>query len=316
MSPLYFLPFLLLIFLQIFGIKNPTDKQIRELILRNPHLVDTYFANRTEKFVKHWLYGHLNASWHWYRFEYASRGSIHCHGLAKLKDDPGLVDLTAIALKGFIAKKKLLSNKGELLDDNKISLNSLIEDGEITEKEVRSYVDKLVTAINPISSDDYWLKPKTHPCKLLFSDISDYDSDYVDLVNSIQKHSCNSAYCLRMVNNEKQCRFNFPHDCCEKSYLQFTKVHTKDNSTRFKADVVHARNDPRVNRHQRVQLQGWRANADISAVIDYHSCVQYLTKYASKPEKLSSVALDAFSHVAKNFSETSFDSASVIKKNL
>lgn len=54
-----------------------------------------------ENFVKHWLYEALGAEWHWYRFEYAvMRGSIHCHGVAKLKSDPGLCKLTKKALEG------------------------------------------------------------------------------------------------------------------------------------------------------------------------------------------------------------------------
>ena len=41
-----------------------------------------------QEFVKHRLNGVLDAEWHWYRFEYQDRGSIHCHGCAKLKNDP------------------------------------------------------------------------------------------------------------------------------------------------------------------------------------------------------------------------------------
>ena len=47
----------------------------------------------------------------WYRFEYQARGSIHCHGIAKLNNDPGLCDLTKIALKGFLARKYKDENK-------------------------------------------------------------------------------------------------------------------------------------------------------------------------------------------------------------
>lgn len=38
-------------------------------------------------------------------FEYQGRGSIHCHGTAKPKKDPGLCQLTKTALKGFLAQK-------------------------------------------------------------------------------------------------------------------------------------------------------------------------------------------------------------------
>ena len=37
-----------------------------------------------------------------FSYEFQAGGSIHCHGTAKLKSDPGLCSLTQIALKGFI----------------------------------------------------------------------------------------------------------------------------------------------------------------------------------------------------------------------
>ena len=58
-----------------------------------------------EQFAKHWLYDCLGAQWHRYRYEYQARESIHCYGIAKLKSDPGLGDLTDKALKGFLAEK-------------------------------------------------------------------------------------------------------------------------------------------------------------------------------------------------------------------
>ena len=54
------------------------------------------------------------------------------------------------------------------------------------------------------------------------------------------------------------------------------------------------RNDCRLNKHQRLQIQGWRENCDIQLILDYHTCLQYLTKYASKGEQISTVVKDAF----------------------
>ena len=130
---------------------------------------------------------------------------------------------------------------------------------------------------------------------------SEWDDDYVSLLNTVQRHSkCNSACCLRQKPDDKQsCRFYFPINKCDSTHLEFERVHTKDGTQRYKAKVVTARNDTRLNRHQRLQLQGWRANCDISIIIDYHSCIEYLTKYASKSEKISSVVRDSFVSVIK-----------------
>lgn len=60
-----------------------SDSQRRENVVNNPHLLDCFFTERTEQFVKHWLKNTLGATWHWFRYEYAvQRGSIHCHGIA------------------------------------------------------------------------------------------------------------------------------------------------------------------------------------------------------------------------------------------
>ena len=64
-------------------------------VINNPHITDWFFTQRLEHFIKQYgLYNSLDAEWHWYRFEYQARGSIHCHGVAKLKNDPGLCKLS------------------------------------------------------------------------------------------------------------------------------------------------------------------------------------------------------------------------------
>ena len=109
------------------------------------------------------------------------------------------------------------------------------------------------------------------------------ERDYVDLLNSVQRHTtCSSKYCLR--KNDKsalECRFHFPFDSCSDTTLQFKPINTKSGETKYKATVVTKRNDSRLNHHQPLQLQGWRANCDIQIVIDYYACVEYLVKYTS-----------------------------------
>ena len=80
---------------------STTSEERPQNVINNPHIVDWFFTQRVESFIKYWLYDTLDAKWHWYRFEYQGRGSIHCHGTAKLKNDPGLSQLTKTALKFF-----------------------------------------------------------------------------------------------------------------------------------------------------------------------------------------------------------------------
>ena len=64
-------------------------------ILKNPHLADWYFSERLAIFFKHFFRETLDLEWFWYRFEWQSRTAIHVHGIIKLKNDPGIVDLVA-----------------------------------------------------------------------------------------------------------------------------------------------------------------------------------------------------------------------------
>lgn len=59
-------------------------------------------------------------------------------------------------------------------------------------------------------------------------------------------------------------------------------------------------NDSWLNNHQRLQLQGWRANCDIQGTIGYHVCVEYLAKYAEKTESRSHILEHVFSAVVHN----------------
>ena len=82
--------------------------------------------------------------------------------------------------------------------------------------------------------------------------------------------------------------------------LEFEEINSKDHNVKYRAKIVTKRNDPRVNNHQRLQLQGWRANCDIQVVIDHYACVEYLTKYAAKSEPKSLLVKQAFSSVMQN----------------
>ncbi len=48
--------------------------------------------------------------------------------------------------------------------------------------------------------------------------------------------------------------------------------------------LITKRNDPFINPHSRLQLQGWRANVDLKLILSIHAALQYIAKYASKAE--------------------------------
>ena len=220
---------------------NNQNQDFRANVINNPHILDWFFMQRTEQFVKWWLYNSLSAQWHWYRYEFAvQRGSIHCHGVAKLANDPDLCGLTKITLKGFLALKAKKNTTSDFLNINQIDGD--IAKGLEAERKVCQYVDFLMSTCNPCDpEEDGWVKPLVHPSKIPYLDISDseWDQDYENLLNSVQRHThCSSAYCLWQKNGRQYCRFSHPIDPCEQTHIEFEQVNTKDG---FRAKVVTAR---------------------------------------------------------------------------
>ena len=294
---------------------SSTSNVRRQNVINNPHVVDWFFTQRLESFVKHWLYETLGAKWHWFRYEYQSRGSIHCHGTAKLNNDPGLCQLTQTALKGFLAQK--FKDENDCSDTTELDQD--IEAGQKAADTVCQYVDWLLSTVNPNPPDgDMWIRPEVHPCQRSHHDIPEHEkqSDYVDLLNMVQRHTrCSTSYCLKKKSNETElkCRFHFPFDNCPKTKLEFEKIHTSGDNEHYRAKIVTKRNDSRLNNHQQLQLQGWRANCDIQVVIDHYACVEYLTKYAAKGEPRSPILKQAFNSIVQNV-DSNTEPRRVIKK--
>lgn len=86
------------------------------------------------------------------------------------------------------------------------------------------------------------------------------------------------------------CRFNSPRELCEVSDIQFQEL---PNGT-VRATLSTKRNDPRLNTHQRLMLQNWRANVDLQVIIDVEACARYMAKYATKGEAKSTSATAIF----------------------
>ena len=76
-----------------------------------------------------------------------------------------------------------------------------IQDGLNAAKTVCQYVDWLLSTVNPVQPEqELCIRPDIHPCKKRHKNISKYeqDSDYINLLNTVQRHTkCSTNYCLR-----------------------------------------------------------------------------------------------------------------------
>ena len=114
----------------------------------------------------------LDAEWLWHRLEYQARGTVHGHAAARLKNDPGLVKLTAEAYAGVLAKEKQEANPDlqRVNGEEFARLEAIKIKGLECEKRVCDYADTLISAMNPRDTEEERAAhagvPDPHPCGL------------------------------------------------------------------------------------------------------------------------------------------------------
>ena len=284
-------------------------------VISNPHLTDWYFHSRLSDFINHWLRNGLNAEWYWYRYEYQARGSTHAHGCARLKDDPGITKLVSRAALGW--KEEQLGKQAQKDSTNAVPLNQhLILYGRHAADSVTKYVNTLVTTVNNSIPDETWRRPDPHPCAQKLNEIANLEDDYEALVNCVQRHTqCNPSYCLKSTNSQDQpkCRFGYPIDCIPHTTLSFEELTTGE----IRATIATARNDPRINPHNKQMLRHWRANVDLQIIVDVTACSRYLSKYVAKSEPRSMPASEIYSKCVSSINPSISDpTKTVIRKCL
>lgn len=115
-----------------------------------------------------------------YRFEYQSRGSIHCHCVAKLNNDLGLCKLSDTAL-GYLA---------DVYVDQSMHDSGTVINWKISSEIICHYYDWILSTWIPDPRDEgNWIKPVIHPSQKYYDDIKESDSFYSDLLNVIQRRS-------------------------------------------------------------------------------------------------------------------------------
>ena len=283
---------------------NPSPSMHCQAVISNPHITDWYFTSKLTDFVEHWLYDTLDAEWHWYCLEYQSRGSTHAHGCAKLKNDVGICALVQKAASGWLADKQLQT--GDVDTATHQTLLCAIEEGLKAKEEVLQYVDWLVNTCNDSIPDTSWSLSNPHPCAINITNVTDMDTDYQDLVNSIQRYTrCSAAYCLHKKHSEteQQCRFKYPCPLQEVSTLEFEQLDNGD----ICATISTKQNDERINSHSHIMLQHWRANVDLQIIVDAKLCSRYMAKYAAKGESHSKSLTEIFNSCIHNLNTDSGD---------
>ena len=154
-----------------------------------------------------------------------------------------------------------------------------------------------------------WIRPNMYPCKKKFPDLcqSELDDNTTDLSNLVQRYTRrNSGYCFWTKNKDaggQYCRFNFPFQLCTKTHVEYERIHSKSANIKCSPNNVLQRNDLRLNKHNRIHFQEWRANVDIQPMSDHKVCFEYIAKYLMKGEKLPFVVKNVFANVIRKTDE-------------
>ena len=133
--------------------------------------------------------------------------------------------------------------------------------------------------------------PEPHPSAVRATVVENHDNDYHRLVNTVERHTrCSAAYCLRRKRMDllAECRFGFPKPLQEETIL--VKELVGEKKKHVVSELHTRRNDERLNSHNRVMIENWRANVDLQVIVDEKACARYMTKYAAKGEPRSKSA--------------------------
>ena len=271
----------------------------------------------------------MDAEWKWLRFEWQARVSIHAHGCAKLSNDPGLCSLVKTAAQGWKLEQILrLQEQHPNYHQMSIDFEPQIQAGHQAEETVKAYANWLVTTIHNSLPQDNWTIPSPHPSAISIDNIDNLDRDYEALFNSVERHTkCSTAYCIKIKPGQQPtCRFNFPKDFQDETTIDFELIRkagthdyelTVDEITQaqVKATLATRRNDGRINSHNRVMLQHWRANVDLQAIVDTDQCMRYMAKYATKGDPRSQSASEILTACVNRLENTDMAS-SALRRNI
>lgn len=142
---------------------------------------------------------------------------------------------------------------------------------EEDDDEVLRFIDKCVTCAEP--NDDSPLKK---------------------LVN-MQRHVCKKT-CYKKNPKKKQCRFKYPRPLAEKTFIK--RDVQNDEQGNYISEMREIRlkreqGEEMINNYNKIILQTWRANHDISYITNAYAVAQYICAYITKCEKEVTEAMQA-----------------------
>ena len=110
---------------------------------------------------------------------------------------------------------------------------------------------------------------------------------------------CSTACCIKIKpGKQPSCRFHFPKDLQDETSIDFklfrpTRSEGREltveeiSQARVKATLTAKRNDKRINSHNHVMLQHWRANAHLQVIADTSTLTSVSGTWQSMQQKVN-----------------------------
>ena len=200
---------------------------MRQGLVANPALADTFFWHRFEHFLGMFVVKVWGATDFWFRVEYQSRGSPHVHGTVWMPDGPDLMSRRT------------------------------------TRQEVLEFADRYVSTINTGWEHGQATAPSftdagPHPSSLRPQDICDDELDLATSLNFFMRHT-RCTHCRKIRKGRTVCRMGFPKELAMEGTVVFRKAPGHWN-------IETQRNDERIGSYNPQLLLIWRGNCDVQPV--------------------------------------------------
>ena len=200
-----------------------TPEKCVQAAITNAIMFNELAYHRMRDMVQSWVRDTLHAEYDYTRMEWQSRGVVHAHGCAKLKECPDMEQLTNAVIRGYVADLCLMD-----LDDHNVegsgaaALHADIKEGERAKRELVCYAEWLLSAESPsplqtpagasvhvIPPHAKYARPpeRPHPSSVRWVDVpvEDREADRACLLNTLFRHTSHGhSTCLRAPAKRKR----------------------------------------------------------------------------------------------------------------
>ena len=291
---------------------NSNAHYLRQAILKNLHIVTTYFEARSINYYNTVAKELFNLTDYWFRFEFAkARGQIHSHGIIFSESHAKMVE-DALDIDGSSSEEEKAKALLRWLQTTELDTQELFSPGFVSMHPAGGTLVNDNSCNQWVPNKEQWAKSEGSQTAPAEDPLSQYVTEYCNtpqelhsfyiyLVNRVALHLCN-GYCLRKkrIDSEtRYCRFHFGKEDPVTKKPNGKEIHPFDPMIEGKQHPRYEgpRDHPRMIMHVKAHILSWLANCDTQPLIDQDllNLQKYITSYACKGAVATEDLIDIYS---------------------